>query len=40
MERAKAAQEIAHHSQEREEFSETGAWSFKENFVGAFGRCC
>src|SRR5437867_12050261 len=36
MKGAKSAQEIAHHSQEREEFSETRTRSFQENFILGF----
>src|SRR5947208_15657400 len=36
MKGAKSAQEIAHHSQEREEFSETRTRSFEENFILGF----
>ena len=36
MKGAKSAQEIAHHSQEGEEFSETRTRSFQENFILRF----
>src|SRR6266576_4378140 len=36
MKGAKSAQEIAHHSQEGEEFSETRPRSFQENFIHEF----
>src|SRR6266496_415487 len=38
MKGAKSAQEIAHHSQEGEEFSETRTRSFQENFILRFRR--
>src|SRR5437588_13028384 len=38
MKGAKSAQEIAHHSQEGEEFSETRTRYFQENFIFRFRR--
>jgi hypothetical protein len=35
---AKAAKEIANHSQKRDQFIQSRAWSFEKNFIGALRR--